>query len=98
MAESTDQAAINAELLECARYGEYDDLKLLLEQHHADVNFVDTFSGNTALHRAAANGEISCIKILKEHNALNTANLNGNYPERKCHYALDYPLKYYSLR
>ena len=47
------------------------------------MNFQDEFTGNTALHRACANGEIECIKVLKAFNALRVANKNGNYPERK---------------
>ena len=78
-----DEIDVNSEILECARYGESEDLKSLLEQPKANVNFVDSFSGNTALHRAAANGEIECIKILKLFNATRSPNLNGNYPERK---------------
>jgi ankyrin repeat protein len=50
---------MNREVLECARYGEADDLRELLK-NGADVNFKDD-SGNTALHRAAANGELECL-------------------------------------
>lgn len=74
---------INAELLECARYGESEDLAQLLQQPGANVDFVDSFSGNTALHRAAANGEVECIRVLKAHNAQRLSNLSGNFPERK---------------
>jgi hypothetical protein len=74
------QEEANRELLECARYGEDDDLLLLIEQHHADVNYVDSNSGNTALHRAAANGHVKCMKILKDRGALHKKNNEGNYP------------------
>lgn len=69
---------INAELLECARYGEDEDLLTLL-QHGGKVNHNDD-RGNTALHRAAANGHVACMKILKEHGADHIANSEGNYP------------------
>lgn len=75
----------NMELLECARYGEDEDLKILLEEHGCDVNFTDG-SGNTALHRAAANGEAGCIRILKSFGALHTANDSGNTPLRMMFY------------
>jgi ankyrin repeat protein len=74
---------MNAELLECARYGENEDLAQLLQQPGVNVDFVDVFSGNTALHRAAANGEVECIRVLKSHNAQRLPNLSGNYPERE---------------
>ena len=56
---------MNMEILECARYGEDDDLRQLLVAG-ADVNFADDFTGNTAMHRAAANNHLSCLMILKE--------------------------------
>lgn len=40
------------EVLECARYGEPEDLRSLLEEG-ANVNHVD-YAGNTALHRGNA--------------------------------------------
>jgi ankyrin repeat protein len=69
---------MNNEILECARYGEDDDLRALLVAG-ADVNFADD-SGNTSLHRAAANGEVGCIRVLKEFGALHVANKQGNLP------------------
>ncbi len=41
---------INREILECARYGEDEDLRALLNSG-GDVNYADS-GGNTALHRA----------------------------------------------
>ncbi len=76
-----DLAEINAEILECARYGESEDLKVLLE-HNGDVNFADE-GGNTALHKAAANGEVECIKVLSSFGAKRLPNKSGNFPERK---------------
>jgi ankyrin repeat protein len=69
---------MNIEVLECARYGEEEDLLALLNAG-ADVNYVDD-SGNTALHRAAANGEVGCLKILKSFNAIYKENGSGNSP------------------
>src|SRR5690554_6914219 len=73
-----DLVEMNNEILECARYGEDDDLRTLLVAG-ADVNFADD-SGNTALHRAAANGETGCILVLKEFGAKHVANSQGNLP------------------
>lgn len=70
---------VNSELLECARYGEDDDLRMLLGQYHGDVNHRDA-GGNTALHRAAANGHIGCMQILLEFKAAYLENDEGNWP------------------
>lgn len=43
-------AEANAETLECARYGEPEDLKELLRMG-ADPNYCDE-NGNTAMHKA----------------------------------------------
>lgn len=72
---------INQEILECARYGEHEELAMYIAQG-ADVNFTDD-SGNTALHKACANGEIECIKVLLAEGAKRMVNKSGNYPERK---------------
>ena len=69
---------MNMEVLECARYGEFDDLRALLNAG-ADVNYTDD-SGNTALHRAAANGEVECLRVLKEFGAVHVPNKSGNLP------------------
>ncbi len=69
---------MNKEILECARYGEDDDLRALIVAG-ADPNYCDE-SGNTSLHRAAANGEVKCILVLKELGALHIPNKEGNYP------------------
>ena len=51
--------------LECARYGELQDLKEAMKDATKDfnVNLVD-FGGNTALHLASANGFIEVVKYL----------------------------------
>lgn len=52
------------ELLECARYGETEDLVALLDAG-VEANFCDA-GGNTALHKACANGHTGacCWKLL----------------------------------
>lgn len=75
---SMSKDEMNAEVLECARYGEDDDLRSLL-QAGANVNHKDD-GGNTAIHKASANGEVGCLKILKEFGAIYCANLQGNLP------------------
>jgi hypothetical protein len=74
---SADEA--NRESLECARYGEVDDLRGMFVTYGADPNYADE-NGNTALHRAAANGEVECLKVLKEFNAPHKQNAEGNFP------------------
>lgn len=69
---------MDREVLECARYGEDDDLRVLLTAG-ADANFADG-GGNTGLHRAAANGHIQCLCTLKEFGANYVANAEGNFP------------------
>ena len=68
----------NEELLECARYGEDELLQLLLSSG-ADVNYSDD-GGSTAVHKAAANGQLQCLHILIKAGALHKANGQGNYP------------------
>ena len=66
------------ELLECARYGEDDDMRALLNAG-VPVDFSDD-SGNTALHKAAANGHVSCIEVLASYGARHLPNASGNLP------------------
>jgi predicted nicotinamide N-methyase len=69
---------MNLEVLECSRYGEDEDLALLL-QNGADVNFPDE-AGNTGLHKAAANGHVMCLSTLKSYGAQYLPNKQGNFP------------------
>jgi len=69
---------MDAEVIECARYGDADDLRALLSDG-ADVNSMDA-SGTTAMHMAAANGQIECLEILQSHNAAYKTNQGGNSP------------------
>lgn len=69
---------MNNEVLECARYGDADDLRALLHAG-ANVNHRDA-GGNTAVHKASANGEVSCLQVLKDFGAEYSANAEGNLP------------------
>jgi ankyrin repeat protein len=105
----------SVEFLECARYGEVDDLRACLA-FGVPVDFRDA-GGNTALHRgeqelpcshprysyymillilsrlnlyallwvcaASANGEVECMRVLKEYGATFSPNLSGNTPLRE---------------
>lgn len=73
-----DVDAMNAEILECARYGEHEELEEFLKAG-ADVNFADS-QGNTCMHKAAANGEVECLKVLKKFGAIHSKNSQGNLP------------------
>ncbi len=68
----------NKETLECARYGEPEDLQKLLELG-CSANYSNE-SGNTALHKAAANGELECCRILYSFGAKLLPNHQGNFP------------------
>jgi hypothetical protein len=66
------------ELLQCARYGDLDDLKELLALG-ARVNQLDD-GGSTALHKAAANGYAEIAEELRKAGASYCANASGNTP------------------
>jgi len=55
---------MNSELLLCARYDELEDLLQLIQTGAEVINYQDTNSGNSALHFAAANGHVQCIRAL----------------------------------
>lgn len=67
------------ELLECARYGEPENVTVILESGTVAVDYADD-SGNTAMHMAAANGELDCVKVLHRFNAQLLPNESGNLP------------------
>ena len=70
-----------AELLECARYGEDDDLDLMkvLLAKGVPVDHADD-GGNTALHKASANGHVDIVRFLAGIGASHKPNSSGNYP------------------
>lgn len=69
---------LNAELLQCARYGEHDELLAALAAG-ADVNHLDG-SGSSALHMACANGHARAARALLERGAAFAENASGNTP------------------
>jgi ankyrin repeat protein len=72
----------NDEVIACARYGELDDLKLLLEVK-SDVNHQDN-NGSNALHMACGNGHLDTVKYLSSQKAAWTKNSAGNTPLHWC--------------
>ena len=66
------------ELLECARYGEDDDLQAMLDRG-VPADFTDD-NGSTALHKASANGHVGCVERLLDAGASHVANHSGNLP------------------
>lgn len=69
----------SGELLECARYGEVDAVRSILDAYPDFVNTVDG-SGSTPLHKACANGHVSTAKLLIQRGASNLKNQSGNTP------------------
>lgn len=68
------------ELLECARYGEVDAVRAILDKFPDIVDTVDE-SGSTALHKASANGHVSTTRLLvQQYNASLLTNDSGNTP------------------
>ncbi|OII75181.1 methyltransfer with N-terminal ankyrin repeats [Cryptosporidium ubiquitum] len=71
---------ISDEMTECARYGELDDLKYILDNYKIDVDYQDD-SGNTALHKSSANGHLDIVcELLRRKASINKQNNNGNSP------------------
>ena len=88
--EPLSREYLGKELLLCARYGEEEDLETILTFQQkeegsndvisVDVNYVDSASGNTALHFASANGHINCIDLLHRYEAKLMLNNEGCSP------------------
>ncbi|KAH8739966.1 hypothetical protein FG386_001079 [Cryptosporidium ryanae] len=71
---------ISNEMLECARYGELEDLVKILDNYKVDVDYKDKH-GNTALHKSCANGHVDIVlELLKRNASINIQNNNGNSP------------------
>ena len=75
---TSDVSELSAELLECARYGECEDMVALLDAG-AEIAHADG-GGNTALHKACANGHVDCVRALIERGAPHPPNDSGNTP------------------
>ena len=71
--------ADSIELLECARYGEVEELQQLLDAG-VPVDFVDD-GGNAALHKASANGHLGVVeRLLAAGASVDLPNESGNRP------------------
>jgi len=76
--------ALNAEeateeLLDCARYGDLDPVRAVLDCFPEIVDAVDA-EDSTALHKCCANGHVSTTKLLLQRGAAHTTNRSGNTP------------------
>jgi len=86
----------NEEVIACARYGELDDLKLLLEAK-SDINHQDA-NGSNALHMACGNGHLDIVQYLCSQKAKWTKNAGGNTPLHWCALNKHIPVAEYLLR
>ena len=69
-----------AELFECARNGETDSVRALIEtwsRDQPDIANAKNSTGSTALHYAAANGHVSTCHLLLSAGALHVKNQSG---------------------
>jgi hypothetical protein len=66
------------ELLECARYGEDEELSAMLAKG-TPVDFCDG-QGNMAIHRASANGHTNIVRLLAAAGSPHVPNASGNTP------------------
>ena len=88
--EPLNRETLGKELLLCARYGEEEDLETILTFQQkvegsndvisVDANYIDSASGNTALHFAAANGHVNCMGLLHRYEAKLMLNNEGSSP------------------
>ncbi|EEY58441.1 uncharacterized protein PITG_01108 [Phytophthora infestans T30-4] len=73
------------EVLKCARFGDEQELRTLIQSVEGDesdefINFVQPGTLNTPLHMACANGHIECVRELLNNGAKHVPNANGNLP------------------
>lgn len=84
-AQSLTLEEARLELMDCARYGEIDAVRAILDVWSVEaegkmiINVKDE-SGSTALHKSAANNHVSTTRLLLARGAIHTTNSNGNTP------------------
>ena len=82
-AQSLTLEEARLELMDCARYGEIDAVRAILDvwssEEDSIINVKDE-SGSTALHKSAANNHVSTTRLLLARGAVHTTNSNGNTP------------------
>eukprot|EP00903_Cladosiphon_okamuranus_P006422 g6284.t1 len=76
--ETSSSAYTGADLLDCSRYGELEDVEAILASG-VDANHQDAH-GNTALHQSCANGHANVIRALIKAGASHLPNAAGNSP------------------
>jgi ankyrin repeat protein len=84
--ELADFDEASSELIDCARYGEVDACRAILDvwsskqqPTQAIVNAIDN-SQSTPLHKASANGHLSTVQLLLSRGAEHLQNDSGNTP------------------
>ena len=80
IAKSLTEQDARGELIDCARYGELDAVRALIEVCSTKVHdFVDSVdeNGSSALHKSAASGHEQTVQLLLFHNAKFFANTSG---------------------
>ncbi|CAM9268504.1 unnamed protein product [Ectocarpus sp. 6 AP-2014] len=77
-AETSSSKHTGADLLDCSRYGELEDVEAILSSG-VDANHQDAH-GNTALHLSCANGHADVIRALIKAGASHLPNGAGNRP------------------
>ena len=84
--ELVDFEEASSELIDCARYGEVDACRAILDvwsvKQQPSQNVVNAMdnSQSTSLHKAAANGHLSTVQLLLSRGADHLQNDSGNTP------------------
>ncbi len=84
MTESNSLTAKKVEILSlvlAAKHGFCEMMRVLLTTGEADVNLADSSAGNTALHYAAFNGQLSMVQLLTSSGAKNIPNKAKQTPK-----------------
>ena len=82
-ASSLTKEEAQIELIECARYGELDAVRALIEIWSCKINNyinIGDNNGTTALHKAGSNGHLSTVQLLLYHKADHVMNISKNTP------------------